>query len=276
MTMPVFYVYEHVRKDSGQVFYVGKGSGYRIVSKQGRNPYWRRVAEKAGYDPRIVFRTDCEELAFFAEQELIDKHRRSGLRLANMTDGGEGRSGFKPSPESIKLQADRQRGQKRPAVSAALKGRVRTPEHSKRISEAKKGVKASDAARLAMSISRKGRPSTMLGKKHREESKRKTSDSMKGDRNHFYGKSHTSEAIEKIRAANLGKEDSSETRARKSAAHSGPRNRNFGKPVPLERKLKQIAALKARPRVACPHCARVMDDSNAKRWHFDNCKMRID
>ena len=53
-----FYVYEHLRADTGEVFYVGKGSGHRARCRQGRNPYWRAVANKHGYVTREPDPTD--------------------------------------------------------------------------------------------------------------------------------------------------------------------------------------------------------------------------
>lgn len=31
---------------------------------------------------------------------------------------------------------------------------------------------------------------------------------------------------------------------------------------------------KTLPKVECPHCGKLVDVSNGKRWHFDNCKMK--
>lgn len=85
-----FYVYEHIRHDTGAVFYVGKGKGERAWDEQKRNPYWRRVVSRHGYDARIVVAGLDEELALLAEVELIDKQTRLGARLTNLTAGGEG------------------------------------------------------------------------------------------------------------------------------------------------------------------------------------------
>jgi hypothetical protein len=44
-----FYVYEHRRADTGAVFYVGKGSGYRLRVEQHRGAAWRAIAGAVGY-----------------------------------------------------------------------------------------------------------------------------------------------------------------------------------------------------------------------------------
>lgn len=124
-----FCVYEHIRLDTGRVFYVGKGSGDRPFRSSSRNQHWQRIVAKAGFAVRIIFRTECEELALFAEEELIAKHRLIGTPLANLTAGGEGVSGFhrKQTPAEIELRR------------IALTGQKRTPEQRERIAAAKKG-----------------------------------------------------------------------------------------------------------------------------------------
>jgi hypothetical protein len=87
----MFYIYEHTRKDTGLPFYVGKGKGYRSASKQNRNVYWKRVVAKAGgYEIRYVAKNLDEELAYLCEQERIDQLKRLGIKLTNLTVGGEG------------------------------------------------------------------------------------------------------------------------------------------------------------------------------------------
>ena len=43
----LFYIYQNLRADTGEVFYVGKAHGDRITSR-GRNVYWKRIVEKHG------------------------------------------------------------------------------------------------------------------------------------------------------------------------------------------------------------------------------------
>lgn len=126
----MFYVYVHRRADSGAAFYVGKGNGGRAWSRTSRNPHWQNIVRKAG-----AFSVDMavvgvdEELAFFAEVEMIDVLRRRGVLLANVTIGGEGVSGLrrKQGPDEIARRA------------AANTGRKRTPEQCARIAAAKAG-----------------------------------------------------------------------------------------------------------------------------------------
>lgn len=267
-----FYVYEHRRLDTGAVFYVGKGSGARLRVTQHRNPHWRRVAGKAGWKAAVVFRTDDEELAFLAEQELIEKHRRMGSPLTNMTDGGEGMAGHKFSPEVIARRAAAQRGQRRPGVSAKLRGIQKTAEHREKLAAARRGMKASAETRARMSAARKGRPSPMLGKRHTDEARQKISAALSGDNNPFYGRTHSNETLQRLSAAHLGCRHSDETRRLMSESRRGENNPRFGVSIPAEQKARQIASLKSRPLLGCPHCGTMTNEGNARRWHFDRCR----
>lgn len=91
----MYYVYEHLRNDTNEVFYVGKGKDYRANSKKNRNAYWKNVVNKAGgFTVRFVAENiDDEELAYFCEEERIDQLKRLGIVLTNLTIGGEGASG---------------------------------------------------------------------------------------------------------------------------------------------------------------------------------------
>jgi hypothetical protein len=99
----MFYVYEHIRLDTNAVFYVGKGKGRRCFESRRRNQHWKRIVSKAGgFDVRIVVDKIDEELSFFVEQELISKLKLQGFVLANITNGGEGASGYKHTEEARK------------------------------------------------------------------------------------------------------------------------------------------------------------------------------
>ena len=98
----VYYVYLHRRLSDNKVFYVGKGKNKRAYSTFGRNNWWSKTVSKHGLIVEIVFDKLEENEAFQIERDTILEMRYFGYPLVNMTDGGEGLSGFKWSEEQMK------------------------------------------------------------------------------------------------------------------------------------------------------------------------------
>lgn len=93
-----FYVYLHKKATTGEVFYVGKGTNWRAWNRMQRNKFWKRVVEKHGRIVEIVEKDIQEWYAHELEIDLIAYYGRrdQGLgTLVNLTDGGEGSSGYK-------------------------------------------------------------------------------------------------------------------------------------------------------------------------------------
>ena len=84
------YIYLHRRADTGAVFYVGAGSGYRARSKASRNEDWSAVAAACGLTVQIIDTFDTPKEAGEAEREVIDLLTSMGVVLANRGPGGEG------------------------------------------------------------------------------------------------------------------------------------------------------------------------------------------
>ena len=119
--MKDYYIYIHFRKDNLQPFYVGKGKGRRVFSKQGRSEYWKRIVNKYGYFPQIMENNLTEEKAFEREKFYIQVLGRDNL--CNMTDGGDGTSGNKLSAETKRKIGEN--------TSKKLKGK-KLPESTKK------------------------------------------------------------------------------------------------------------------------------------------------
>ena len=49
----MYYVYLHIKEDTGQPFYVGKGHGNRCIQQDHRNQYWKNIVNKHGFD--VIF-----------------------------------------------------------------------------------------------------------------------------------------------------------------------------------------------------------------------------
>ena len=160
-----FYVYEH-RTSDGRLFYVGKGTGSRANSRKSRNAYWHNTVNKYGIVVKIVANELDEELAMLAEIELIDASKKRGCRLVNLTNGGDGTSGYRYSEED------------RIMMSKQRTGRVMPEGFGAKVSERQKGIKKSAEFGAAISKAKKGKPHSEETKKnwkhwhHSEETKK--------------------------------------------------------------------------------------------------------
>jgi len=145
-----YYVYEHKKLDTLEVFYVGKGCKNRYKSKRSRNYKWKAIEQIHGVLPIIVkyFETEKEALNF--EVDLINKYREKGVELANISSGGDGAY----------------------EGNQHLLGHKHSEETKKKISEANKGKIASDKVKEAFVLSNKTRVWT-------EESRKKISEARK-------------------------------------------------------------------------------------------------
>jgi len=95
--MKTHYTYAHA-KPNGTIFYIGKGIGRRAYSKN-RNDYWKRIVAKYGYEVQILAHWDTEAEALDHEVLLISCMKDMGIELCNLTDGGEGATGYKHTNE---------------------------------------------------------------------------------------------------------------------------------------------------------------------------------
>lgn len=203
MTERSYFVYVHRRLDTGEVFYVGKGTRtnlkqyIRANTTVRRNIFWRRIVAKAGgfksevladfFDERDAFSCECELIALYGKQA-------NGGVLCNLTDGGEGHAGLSPSLETRRKMSDKARG-------------IPKPEHVKRaVSLAQRGVPNPPEQSSAHSIRMRGENHPKWGKKDSPETCAKRAASMKGklagDKHPFYGKKRPLEVVAKFSGAN--------------------------------------------------------------------------
>lgn len=164
----MFYTYAHYKPD-GSIFYIGKGKGKRAYDSIRRSVYWKRVVEKYG-NPNIeilaYWKTDIEALSH--EKLLISCFKDMGHKLVNLTNGGEGVSGYKHTEQALEKMRGRT-GEKSPMfgkpksnsiklmISKANSGKVRTEEHKQKISNRFKGRVFSKETLAKISESLKGR-----------------------------------------------------------------------------------------------------------------------
>lgn len=86
----VYYVYEWIRLDTNEPFYVGKGKGNRWCCLSKRNKYFNRIVNSKEVAVYILHKNLDEETAFDYEWYYIDLYRNIGFKLTNVAEGGEG------------------------------------------------------------------------------------------------------------------------------------------------------------------------------------------
>ena len=163
MTSSVYGAYLHCRPD-GTPFYVGKGTEARMNRAMRRNPYHTSIVNKYGASNIVKCFIECstEQIALELEIGIIACLKRTGTKLSNMTEGGEGVSGYKHT-EHTKL-----------IVGLMAKGREVSQETRDKISKGLKGIK-----RGAQSDEHKeGNRRSHLGKVATEETRQKMSKSQ--------------------------------------------------------------------------------------------------
>lgn len=151
-----FYSYLWLRED-GTPRYVGKGTGKRAYVRGSHHLHPPK--DKALI---LIFPQDSEADAIESEKELIWLFGRKDIGtgiLRNMTDGGDGSSGYRHTNAALQKMSAIKKG-KRP--------------------ESLIGYRHSDETRKKMSESHKGKPNHQLGRKASEETRRKQSNAHKG------------------------------------------------------------------------------------------------
>ena len=141
------YVYKHIRKDTGEVFYIGIGkTKRRLTNRHGRNDRWTKLVNKVGFVAEIIedgldWDTACE-----MEKKLIKEYGRADLgegKLVNMTDGGDGINNYSHSEETKKKMSNR-KGRSMQGELNPQFGKPLTEEHKQKIRDSKSGKQQSD------------------------------------------------------------------------------------------------------------------------------------
>lgn len=139
-------------------------------------------------------------------------------------------------------------------ISEYHKGKPKSEEHKRKISESNKGISSTwnsrPEYRAKMSAIMKGEGNPMFNKKHTDETRRKISEANKGNT-----------------AWNKGIPISEEQRAKQSAKMKG---RKMDPEVVARRAASQRG--KKRPTRTCPHCGSTVAVNTYARWHGDQCQ----
>ena len=154
-------VYRHRRLDTFEVFYIGIGkTEKRAYSKKNRNKWWKNIILKTEYSVEIIIEDISWKEAQEVEVLLISEYGRRDLglgNLVNLTNGGEGTQGIIVSDKTKQNMSISATGRKHSEESKEKnriasanvseetkfkrylknKGKKRTFEQAKRISDAK-------------------------------------------------------------------------------------------------------------------------------------------
>ena len=96
-----FYVYRYIRLDTNTPFYVGKGSNKRAFDlKKDRNQYFKNIVKSTHYELEFILEDLTEAQAFSKEKEFIKLYKSEGYCEANLTNGGEGVTGYRHTDSS--------------------------------------------------------------------------------------------------------------------------------------------------------------------------------
>lgn len=143
-------IYQHLRKDTRDVFYIGIGHDVsRAYKKSNRSVFWKSIVSKYDYIVDVICSNISHYEAIELEKYLIAFYGRvdnkTGI-LCNMTDGGEGGSlGI--------IQSEETRNKKRLSNYKRIykKGYKHTEEAIIKISEASKGKTISEEVKKKIS-----------------------------------------------------------------------------------------------------------------------------
>lgn len=205
-----FYVYAHVKPDTKEVFYVGKGKDRRAFDKRNRNKFWNRIYEKHGLEVIFLKKELTQKEALILEQDFIKMYgrRQKGEgTLTNLTDGGDGCVGYIPTKEVLLKRSLAIKGRililvsiesLQSAYDSGLKLREVAKKYNLNINTVRKYIKQTKK-RNYFRIYRRGYHSTGGAKKGSIPWNKNIGDYMRGDRNHFYGKTHKDETRELMR-----------------------------------------------------------------------------
>ena len=200
----MFYTYIHFKADTHEPFYIGKGQGRRHLVKTKRNNYWNNVVRKHGFTSEILCEWNTEHEALDHEKFLIQFFKDIGAPLVNLTDGGEGTSGWVPSDSwRAKKSASQKANFLNPMFNKASAEKRRTTLSGRSLSKEHK-------EKIALSLIGNTRTS---GRKLSESHKKQISASLMGNKRNL-GHKMPDDVKEKIRQSLSGKPKSPETIAK--------------------------------------------------------------
>lgn len=252
------YLYKKTHRKTG-LKYLGKTSARNPHTYPGSGVYWRNHLDKHGYDYDTEILKECQnnqEVAEWGQYYSKLWNVVESDEWANLTEesGAGGNNGVVWTEEMRRANSERHKGQLSlnkgktyeelygPEKAAAKVQKFKeTFKKKSELKPPKEKLKRLPHSRNRAGISYE----ELYGPKKAEEIRSKQRGKLAGEKNPRYGKPGTF----------TGRKHSEETLAK------------MRKPQGPQKNPRQI--------LTCPHCRNASDASNAKRWHFDNCKSKI-
>lgn len=179
--------------------YIGKGKGNRpkrhfTLYKMYNNRFYSKLQSiiEDGYKPEFVILNDnlSEEESFIQEVYFIDLigRKENGGTLTNLSDGGEGQSGYKFTDDvKSKMSADRT------GEGNGMFGKSHSDESKIKISLSKKGSTSNKKGKTLIQMYGKEKADEMINKLSNMASNRT------GDKNSMFGRKHREDSINKMK-----------------------------------------------------------------------------
>lgn len=175
-----FFIYRHIRPDTNEVFYIGKGNNInpkkplyeRMNITKKRNKIWQSIVLKNNgvFKVEILFECETEEECNSKEIEFIELYGRKDLNkgtLANLTNGGEGSLGIITKQETRDKLSLKFKGEKHPNFGKKLSEETckKKSESMRKSDKNLKGKKLPDWWKDKIRQTKLGEDNPMFGKK---------------------------------------------------------------------------------------------------------------
>ena len=178
MSVAPFYIYRHIRPDTNEVFYIGKGNTFskshsnRAYEKHRRNKWWQNIVSKNNgeYKVEIIFECETELEVNTKEIEFIELYGRKDLgkgTLVNLTNGADGSIGVIVSKETRMKLSEKFIGENHPNFGKKLSEETcnKKSESMKKSDKNLKGKKLPDWWKDKIRQTKMGKDNPMFGKK---------------------------------------------------------------------------------------------------------------
>ena len=190
----IFYVYEWIRLDTNEPFYVGKGHGNRCYKTTRKcNDHFNNIVKSIPCAVNLLVENCTEQEALDFEVWYIYNYRDViGYPLVNITDGGDGYTvtgkhhalyNREFTEEHRKNLSNAKKG-KCCGENNSFYGKTHTDETRDKIRNSRLGTKASEETKSKLSEMRKGEGNVMYGRR--------------GEDSPLFGRKHSAETNKKI------------------------------------------------------------------------------